>query len=36
MNDSDVGRSVLDRVGIAGFDTTTEKRLRDLLGWLGL
>jgi phosphonate transport system substrate-binding protein len=36
MNDSEAGRSVLDRVGVAGFDTSTEKRLRDLLAWLGL
>lgn len=36
MPDSEAGKAVLGRVGIAGFDTSTEKRLRDLLAWLGL
>jgi hypothetical protein len=33
---SEDGKTVLGRIGIAGFDTDTEKRLRDLLAWLGL
>ena len=30
------GQQVLARMGIEGFDTSSEKRLRDLLPWLGL
>lgn len=36
MPDSEAGRAVLEQVGVAGFDTSTEKRLLDLLAWLGL
>ncbi len=36
LPESEEGRAVLKRIGIQGFDTTTEKRLRELLVWLGL
>ncbi|MFT5933739.1 MAG: phosphonate transport system substrate-binding protein [Hydrogenophaga sp.] len=29
------GRAVLKSIGIQGFDTSSDKRLRDLLAWLG-
>ena len=35
LNETEEGRAVLKNIGIQGFDTGTEKRLRDLLGWLG-
>ena len=36
LSETDDGRAVLKNVGIEGFDTSTEKRLRDLLSWLGI
>lgn len=36
LPDTDAGREVLKSVGVQGFDTSTEKRLRELLAWLGL
>lgn len=36
LPDSEAGQAVLKSVGVQGFDTGTEKRLRDLLAWLGL
>lgn len=33
---SDAGKDVLKTIGVAGFDTQTEARLRALLGWLGV
>jgi phosphonate transport system substrate-binding protein len=35
LSETEDGRAVLKNIGIQGFDTTTEKRLRDLLAWLG-
>lgn len=35
MTDTPADQAVLKTVGIQGFDVTTEKRLRDLLDWLG-
>ena len=32
----DAGLAVLKSIGVKGFDTATEQRLRDLLKWLGL
>ena len=34
LGDTEEGRAVLNNVGIEGFDTSSEKRLRDLLTWL--
>jgi len=36
LPDAEAGQAVLKSVGVQGFDTGTEKRLRDLLTWLGL
>lgn len=36
LPETEPGRDVLKSVGIQGFDTSTEKRLRNLLPWLGL
>jgi len=36
LPETEPGRAVLKSVGIQGFDATTEKRLRNLLPWLGL
>ncbi len=35
MSETDDGRAALKQIGIQGFDTSSEKRLRDLLAWLG-
>lgn len=35
LTETEDGRAVLKSIGIQGFDTATEKRLRDLLDWLG-
>jgi ABC-type phosphate/phosphonate transport system substrate-binding protein len=34
LSETEDGRAVLKSIGIQGFDTGTEKRLRDLLTWL--
>jgi phosphonate transport system substrate-binding protein len=34
LNETEDGRAVLKNIGIQGFDTSSEKRLRDLLAWL--
>ena len=36
LPDTEEGRGVLKNIGIDGFDTRSEKRLRDLLPWLGI
>ena len=36
LPETEAGQSVLKNIGIQGFDTSTEKRLRELLAWLGL
>jgi len=36
LPDTEEGRGVLKNIGIDGFDTRSEKRLRDLLAWLGI
>lgn len=36
LTGSDAGQGVLKQIGIKGFDTTTEPKLRELLAWLGL
>lgn len=36
LPDTEAGQAVLKSVGVQGFDTSTEKRLRELLAWLGL
>lgn len=36
LPETETGQGVLKSVGIQGFDTSTEKRLRELLAWLGL
>lgn len=36
LPETEAGQGVLKSVGIQAFDTSTEKRLRDLLAWLGL
>ena len=35
LSETEDGRAVLKNIGIQGFDTGSEKRLRDLLAWLG-
>jgi ABC-type phosphate/phosphonate transport system substrate-binding protein len=35
LSETENGRAVLKNIGIQGFDTGTEKRLQDLLAWLG-
>jgi hypothetical protein len=36
LNASDAGKQILKRVGVTGFITTEEARLRKLLDWLGV
>ncbi|WP_291013719.1 hypothetical protein [Hydrogenophaga sp.] len=36
LGETEEGRAVLKSIGIQGFDTTSERRLRTLLAWLGL
>ena len=36
LGSSDSGNQVLKRVGVSGFITTEESRLRKLLEWLGV
>lgn len=36
LGETEEGRAVLKNIGIQGFDTTSERRLRALLPWLGL
>lgn len=36
MTEGEEGQEVLKRIGVKAFDTSSEKRLRDLLAWLGL
>ncbi|MCW5671104.1 MAG: PhnD/SsuA/transferrin family substrate-binding protein [Hydrogenophaga sp.] len=36
LPESEAGQAVLKSVGIQAFDTSAEKKLRELLGWLGL
>lgn len=36
LSETDEGRDVLKNIGIEGFDTASEQRLRALLPWLGL
>lgn len=35
LAETEEGRAVLKSIGIQGFDTSSEQRLRDLLAWLG-